>query len=349
MINGRPPLQVKASKFEDSHVEPMLALMQRAFSIVPEHSRPKDSPAFLSHMLSDANPSGQALMVLAQEDGRLVGSVSAIPMRFRRLDGRIVIGYQIGYFVVDSSVQRQGVGKQLINCLTEALGGSSEDFVYGYPNTRSIGLFDSLHFDRLQSVPTRIHLPTLAMIATAGSGRIRVGGFEAGWKPALPKEIAQTFNKPDRQTIIESQSVGFIRDAAYFQWRFLGPDAERRYSFARVQFKTEEHVLALAEHTFKGLRFAVLADVLPALTQERYKLIRQAAQAAGWSKKAGFLYLNTALGAQGGSGVLSDWSIDVPERFNPRPVKLILHPDTTAVSADELRQSLVMTADWMGF
>jgi predicted N-acetyltransferase YhbS len=339
-------LKVEAHRFEPEHAEPLQALMQRAFSIVPEDARPKDTPAFLTHMLGQANPAGSAMLSIASDDDRWVGSASGTAMRFRRSDGKIVTGYQVGYFVVDSSVQRQGMGKKLIQSLTEALRQLPDSFIYTYPNARSIAVFDRLQYQRLKSVSTRILLPHPSMFTGASRGQLNLGnGIKADLEFVDSQSLLQRL---ENIRVDDGKKAGFVRDVAYFKWRFLGPDADRRYHFVYVRANGSDTVLALARHGFHGIKFAVLVDALPELTAERYSLITRAAQAAGWKNQAPFVYLNTSIGS-GLAFQASTGGVDVPDRFNPRPVRLLMEPQTSTIKPEELSDSLIMTADWMGF
>lgn len=334
-------LSVEVSLFEDRHAEAQLELVRSAFSGVPEGARPKETVETLRHMHGEANPAGRAWLAFARRDGRGVGSVAAVPYRFRRRDGATLTGWQIGTFVVDASAQRQGVGRALLDALTARLETLPESFVYTYPNPRSIGVFDRHGYQRLASVPTRIHPPWPRPGPAAGWSVRRIEARE------VPAELAQ-LAAPD------PPPPGFVRDARYFAWRFCGPSAAGRYRFVACRGPSgrEGLVVALASHHFVGLRFGVLADAFPDVLDRHYGIALRAAGAEARRAGAWLLYVNSnvrRLGAGRARPARVPWSVPIPDSRNPRPVVLLYHPRGAAVGAEELAGSLAMTADWGGF
>jgi len=105
------------------------------------------------------NPAGRAWIAVAREDDRAVGSAAALPARFARKDGRILIGWQVGTFVVDAAQQRKGIGTALLAALSGALKDRPDSFLYSYPNRRSIPVFERHGYSRKGRTPTRIFLP----------------------------------------------------------------------------------------------------------------------------------------------------------------------------------------------
>lgn len=334
------------SKLADAHVE----LVQRAFAIMPAGARPKDSPAYVRHMHSAANPAGQAWISVAREDERWIGSTSAIPARFRTRAGRIVTGYQIGYFAVDSAAQRRGLGTRLLDTMTQAFADRDDVFVYGYPNLRSQPVLERYGYRTVASIPTAIHPPRIRTLFARDVRHVELRGLglwdleypNAAETVALIRSIARSPH--------EQELPGFVRDAAYFTWRFCGPDADRRYRFVVCRSRASDRalVLALASHTFKGLRFAILADTFPNAASEPYALAVRAAQCAGRRDGALFVYTNTNIDSIASTNG-TPWSIQVPRSKDPRPVEWMVYPKTTAVELTEIGESLAMTADWMGF
>jgi predicted N-acetyltransferase YhbS len=332
-------LNVEVTPFEDRHAEDQLELVRSAFSIVPEAARPKESVDSLRHIHGEANPAGRAWMAFARREGRAVGSVAAVPYRFRRLDAATVTGWQIGTFAVDASVQRQGLGRALLDALTATLERLPESFVYTYPNRRSIAVFDRHGYQRLGSIPTRIHPPWPGPASGWTARRIEAR--------EVPAELAQ-LAPPD------PPPPGFVRDAAYFRWRFCGPGAEERYRFVACRGASgrEGLVVALASHRFLGLRFGVLADACPDVLDRHYGVALRAAGAEARRAGAWLLYVNSnvrRLGAGRARPARVPWSLPVPGARNPRPIELLYHPRGARVGAEELAGSLAMTADWGGF
>lgn len=348
-------LNVEVLPFEPRHAEQHIELAQRAFAVFGEAARPKDSVEFVEHLHGDANPAGRALVASAMLDGRCAGSVSAIPARFQMHDGSQVTGWQIGFFVVDASIQRQGVGTKLLEAITAALKDRVRGFIYAYPNRRSIPVLDRYGYERLASIPTFIHLPSAhalfgpAHVHDAGAG---VWDLESPRAADLAMELAPIVAGA-AGAAGGAWSAGFVRDEAYFRWRFLGPDADTRYRFVVCREREGQgaFVIALARHVFIGLRFAILVDACPDVLASRLGIAVKAAQAMGKLDGARLVYVNTnALqGSRNEKPAGVPWRVRIPASRNPRPVELMMYPGTSTVIAEELKQSLVMTADWMGF
>ncbi|MAE95665.1 MAG: hypothetical protein CL910_13490 [Deltaproteobacteria bacterium] len=309
-------LNLRVELFGADHAEALADLAGRAYAAFGSEARPRDTPAFVAHMQGDENPAGRAWVAVAEQGGVCVGNVSAIPSRFRTRDGRTVTGYQIGYFTIDGSQQRKGIGARLLEELRAVLRAQADSFVYGYPNRRSFAVLDRLGFQQVCEVRTWIHAPAPFRSPTPGT--------------IAPEAAAASLaDLPGG----EGGPLGFVRDAAYFRWRFCGPDAGERYHFVR----DGDLLLALAHHRFKGLGFTILVDAFPDRLAGAYPEVLKAARAAS----GGPLYVTTNM--KGPMG------IRVPRSLDPRPVPLLVDPVDSAIDLVELAGVPLMTADWMGF
>lgn len=366
-------LNIEVTPFDAAHAPAAVELAARAFTVVAADARPKDSAAFLGHIHGDANPAGRAWIAIARRAGRAVASVAAVPARFRTRAGRAIVGYQIGTFVVDPSMQRQGLGSQSLAELTRVLKALPDTFIYAYPNPRSQAVLDRLGYLRVAEIPTLIHPPGWRSLFAPGTTSLR---DRAGREWDLTFLRAGDAEKAVRAVgELEREPAGFVRDRRYFLWRFFGPDSAQRYEFVVCTARGEKRafVLALARHGFKGLRFTILVDAFPnifaaepALVADEPELLAdepallahkpalfagdpalavRAAQVTGRRAGAWFVYLNTSARATPGT----PWSVRLPRARNPRPVQLMIYPENSAISADELGASLAMTADWNGF
>jgi predicted N-acetyltransferase YhbS len=298
----------------------------RAFADAPAHARPKDRPEFVAHTHGAANPAGRAWVTLAEDDGRFVGHVSAIPFRFCRRDGSTITGRQIGCYVVDGSQQGKGVGHAMLQDLQRALSGPDVGgFVYTYPNPRSIGRFLKLGGREVARASTRIVLP--ARLTSHGP-------------PVDFVDPATALAVLDDMSDGPPKTGAFVRDKSYFRWRFLAEPAASRYRFAAARSGTDDFLLALAEHTALGRRFTILVDGYPDLAGDRLGEAVYIARAAGGGRA---VYLTTSPRWDRGP-----FSIGVPRRFDPRPVVGILMPGREDMVA-ELAAAPIRTGDWMGF
>ncbi|MFM7281698.1 MAG: GNAT family N-acetyltransferase [Planctomycetia bacterium] len=314
--------------FRPSDAELYVRLAADAFSIVPSWQRPKDSIEFVAHMHSSANPAGLAIVAIAEQEGREVGHFSAIPARLRTHSGALAIGWQLSCFAIARDLQRQGVGTGLVGSLLDEVAKTPRDFVYVYPNPRSLGVFLRHGGRYLDDAPAWILFPRPFASRE---------GIELIDAAAALRAIEQI---PE----VETAPGNFLKDRAFFHWRFLGPDADRRTRFARVRRAGTEFVLVLASHRASGIDFTVLVDVYPDILRTHYGLVLAAARAAGGGRP---VYLTTNLGGRVDARG-APWRVRVPQRFDPRPVGTMIMP-RTELADGELARSQVITGDWMSF
>jgi predicted N-acetyltransferase YhbS len=314
--------------------ELFVELAARAFAHVPEHARPKERPEFVAHTHGAQNPAGSGLVTLAEEDGRVLGHVGAIPFRFLRRDGTQTTGWQIGCYVVDGTQQRKGIGQAILSDLQ--LGVAREPrggFLFGYPNRRSLGPLLKLGGREVARARTLLLRPRETRRVRDAQGRDwvvkEVDAEEAG--TALGH---QRFGEPARGA--------FVRDAAFFRWRYLAPAAAPRYRFAlsAPEGGGDSLLLVFTRHHLGRLLFTVFVDAVPDLTSERLALALKATRIAGGGRP---VYVTTNLRWTGSPRALA-----LPERFDPRPVVDVLMPGCDEI-APELAEAPILTGDWMGF
>lgn len=314
--------------------ELFVELAARAFAHVPEHARPKERPEFVAHTHGPENPGGRGLVTLAHEGERLIGHVGAIPFRFLRLDGSLATGWQIGCYVVDGSRQRKGIGQAILADLSAAVARDPRGgFLFGYPNRRSLGPLLKLGGREVARAATLLVAPSLARGVRDASGR--------RWAVrACDADDART--ALGRIELPPARRGAFVRDAAYFAWRFLAPAAAVRYRFALAapEGGGQSLVLALSEHRVNGVRFTILVDVLPEPGADGMGLAVALARAAGGGRP---VYLTSNQRWKRGPLAFA-----LPERFDPRPVVNVLMPGGDEFAA-ELARAPIQTADWMGF
>jgi RimJ/RimL family protein N-acetyltransferase len=338
-------LNIDVTPFGPEHAALAVELAARAFTVVAADARPRDSAVFLGHIHGASNPSGRAWIAIAREEGRAVASVAAVPARFRTRAGKIVIGFQIGTFVVDPALQRQGLGTRILAELTRVLKELPDTFIYAYPNPRSQAVLDRSGYRRVAEIPTVIYLPRWRSLSAKRTRQLEDAG-RATWDLAFPRgsEMEAALRAIGD---LEVQPAGFIRDRSYFTWRFLGPECAERYDFVVCSARSTQRafVLALARHQFKSLRFTILVDAFPNVFSTHHALAIRAAEVAARRSGAWFVYLNTSATSQVGT----PWSVRLPADRNPRPVQLMLYPENSAIAPADLAESLAMTADWNGF
>jgi GNAT superfamily N-acetyltransferase len=342
-------VKIEISVFDPSYAPAMARVAQRAFAEIPEQAQPSLTADFVAHILGVSNPAGSSRVALAYEEGEVLGSVAAIPTRFRRQDGRVVTGNQVGFFFVDHRAQGRGFGAALLAELTATIRDDADSFIYTFPNPRSIGLFDNYGYERVASIPTYVYPTTpRAILARMTAKKVlrerggRVWEFESLDAGAAERSAHEFPAEPARD-------VGLIRDGAYFAWRYCGTDADKRYRFVlcRAEEEHEWFLLVLAHHRFSGIRFAIVADVLSADLPYAYGRAVQAARLMGDSA---FVYANTNLKRIPGARASAlPIGVPIPCTANPRPVELLAFGRAGALPREELAAGAVMTADWMGF
>ncbi|MBK7642704.1 MAG: GNAT family N-acetyltransferase [Planctomycetes bacterium] len=327
-------MNITTRRYLPSDAQLFVELAARAFAHVPEHARPKDRPEFIAHTHGPANPAGHGFVVLAEEQGRVLGHVGGIPFRFVRRDGSLTTGWQIGCYVVDGTLQRKGIGKAILGELQATVAREEPSgFSYGYPNRRSLGPFLRLGGRIVARARTLLVPPTLSKRLRDEQGRV--------W-------TVRSVDAEDAATALGHMRLpapgrpGFVRDAAYFRWRYLAPVAAPRYRFALAapEGGGDLLLLALSEHRVRGVRFTILVDGLPELSGDRLGLALGAARIAGGG---GPVYLTTNARWKRGP-----FAFALPERFDPRPVVDVLMSASDELSPD-LHDAPMQTGDWMGF
>ena len=342
--------------FRAEHAKVIVDLGHRAFSAVPGYARPKDTAAHLGRLLGPENPGGPTWLVMAREGDRCVGNVAATPFRFRTNAGRLLTGFQLGSIVVDPSAQRQGVASRLIAKITAQLANKPDSFTYIYPNTRSMPVLLRQGYETVASIPTYVHLPTLASLGIFGQAEAKFAvrdGCGDSWDveivtPSIFSQAMESFPEDERT------AGGFVRDAAYCRWRYCGPDTESRYRFAVLRPKAGNGtaVVVLTSHEFSGIRFTIIVDLFSATTGRHYDLAVKVARICGSLTSTRLVYSSSnipmlARRTRKLRGI--SWLVRVPDFTNPRPIKLLLHPASSSVGRDDLANSVAMTGDWMGF
>lgn len=323
-LTTRPYAAADASEY--------VRLAADAFSAARSDARPKESADFVAHIHSAANPAGRSFATLAQHEGRVVGHLSAIPYRFVRRDGQPLLCWQLGLFAVAAEHQRGGIGARLLrHQIAELQRDRPEDCAYGYPNPRSLGLLLGWGLEPAVEVPAYV-VPPRALRGTLRDGDLELDLLDAAGASRALEGVR-----------FEAGARGrFVRDAAYFRWRFLGADADRRYRFLALARRGggDRALVALAEHRAFGLRFTVLVDGAPDLTGGRLGFALRAVRRALPRRP---IYLTTNASLREGPPALR-----VPRRLDPRPVLPFALPGSERFRA-ELGQASYLTGDWMSF
>ena len=234
----------------------------------------------------------------------------------------------------------------MTRAIVEAAAAREQAFVYAYPNQRSIGIARRLGFERVSTVPTYL-FPGIRLSGDIG-GELR-GPHGARWSVTRvgdPLEVRELI--PEESP---GETFGFVRDRAYFEWRFGGA-AAARYTLVlcRAADPRDSFVIACAEHRMAGFPFTVLVDGYPGAFLRHFGTAVRAASVAAGRRGARVVYVTTNLGAiDTGPRDRFPLGIPVPARLHPRPINLLLYPGEKRLSPGELGAAFAMTGDWLGF
>ena len=88
-------MKIDVVPFDRSLAPGIAALAQRAFADVSGDAQPVLSAQLAANFLGPSNAAGVSNVALACEGNDIVGSLAAVPARFLRGDGQVVIGYQL--------------------------------------------------------------------------------------------------------------------------------------------------------------------------------------------------------------------------------------------------------------
>ncbi len=220
----------------------------------------------------DRNPGGEGIVSLAVDGGEVVG-VAAMSFFSTRLDGvdtRLAIPVNVA---TDARYRGQGVFSTLEEQNEAAAAESGSPLTVTFPNAKSYPIF----IRRLGW----IDLPRLRLWARPlrASGVVRYalgrpgehGGMHAASAEALSthglevRPVDRFGDDMDALGLRAAEGYGshFIRDAAYFNWRYL--DSPRDYRCFGAYRSEELAGVAVVGHTFKhGVSAGFLADLVAA-------------------------------------------------------------------------------------
>ena len=341
-------LDFEVLPFEAEHAKVFLELAGQAYVDLPSHAQTQDTVPYVEHIYGASNPAGHSMVALARSGDQIVGSLAALPYRFGLDDGSLAVGYQIGAFVVSHQFQRRGIGKRLLEELTSELTTKDDRFIFTFPNDRSIPLFFRLGYVHVRFVPTYAILPSLRSSIRRDRERVRDPQTGA-WK--FTTITLDEFKASSSSGGSPDDSLGLIRDAEYFRWRFCGPDSAQPYRFvlARSEEGNSEFVVILKTHSFNGIRFIVLVDISAPSVFSIYPAAVRIARAVGRTMGIWFVYVNSNILQLRSKLGKAPLSVSVPTKLNPRPIELLMYPHGNEAVGRTLDGSVVLTADWLSF
>lgn len=220
----------------------------------------------------DRNPAGEGIVSLAVDEGEVVG-VAAMSFFKTRLDGvetRLAIPVNVA---TDARYRGQGVFSTLQQRNEEAAAASGSPLTVTFPNAKSYPIFVrrlgwiDLPRLRLWARPLRAAGVVRYVLGRAGErGGLRAPDHTARVAHGLELRPLERFG--GEMDVLGSRAAAaygshFVRDADYFNWRYL--DSPRDYRCLGAYRGEELAGVAVVGHTFKhGVSAGFLADLVVA-------------------------------------------------------------------------------------
>ena len=234
----------------------------------------------------DRNPAGEGIVSLAVDNGEVVG-VAAMSFFRTRLDGevtRLAIPVNVA---TDSRYRGQGVFSTLEQENERAAADAGSPLTVTFPNGASHPIFISrlgwldLPRLRLWARPLRVGGVARYVLGRAGQHET-LGAPDASASTRRDVEVRPVGRfGPDFDSLGARAGAAygnhFVRDAEYFNWRYL--DSPREYRAFASYRNGELTGAAIAGHTFKhGVSAGFLADlvVVPEDTSSTRALLARA-------------------------------------------------------------------------
>ena len=220
----------------------------------------------------DRNPAGEGIVSLAVDGGEVVG-VAAMSFFRTRLNGvetRLAIPVNVA---TDARYRGQGVFSRLERENEEAAAAAGSPLTVTFPNAKSYPIFVGrlgwidLPRLRLWARPLRAAGVVRYLLGRAGEhGGLRAPSTDAWTLHGLEVRALERFG-PDLDALgrqaAASHGSHFVRDAEYFNWRYL--DSPRDYRCFGAYRDGELAGVAIVGHTFKhGVSAGFLADLVAA-------------------------------------------------------------------------------------
>ncbi len=297
--------------------------------------------------LYENNPAGESLLAVARDGTKWAGALSAIPFRVRMNDSEIITAYQLSDAVVSPAYRRRSVLTRLVERLTRELDALPRTVIFTFPNRRSRTAFIRNGFRRVRALPTRFYIPSPAGLA-----------FRLD-----PKEKTyRKFNRP----VARCREVGhdeaaeltagrdtllprLVRDRGYLGWRYFQTAGENRFRLLAIESlpSGESLIAAVTCHRYGRGKYTIFLELLPQTEEDNPRWLSGLLLTLGHQGGCGLLYANERIGSRPLSPA---WGAPLPERFNPRPVELLIRPRK---GNEELEKKFLdvkfTTADWLGF
>jgi len=281
-----------------------------------------------------------SVIVVAEAEGGLCGYFHALRFRMR-FRGQPAMGAMVQDVGTLSAYRRQGVFRAMGGFALECLRAEGVDFIYTFPNARSLPSFVRDHrYAVVARVP--VYLAPLDL-GTLLASRLRLGA-PGRWlarllkplvraltlgAPALERaeEVVRLDSLDDRfeplvQDFARGRSVRLERNLRYLRWRFLDkPTGDYTVWALARDGRLSAYVVTRPAALF-DTRCTLLMD-LGCLAGEEAALRRLIGTRLEADEREGAV-LGVAMGLHPQLRELGELGfVRVPERFNPRPFNLL--------------------------
>ena len=174
-----------------------------------------------------ANPFGRSYMIVAEEDGRIVGLRSFMRWRFEAGSSGALRGVR----AVDTATHPDYQGRGIFSKLTrEALGtlATQADFIFNTPNQNSLPGYLKLGWKSVGKIPISIR-PRRPVRVLAGYRKARFGALASRPQPHVEAEPAREAlgdqglpSLLGEAALRSDDRIATRRDLDYLRWRYAG-------------------------------------------------------------------------------------------------------------------------------
>lgn len=220
--------------FREGDEEGILAL-DRA---VEEHPWNRRDLANWRWKYRGGNPAGEAIMYVAEHEGRIVAHFAGLPMRYV-VGGEPVLGSHSLAMMVLPQWQNRGLIKFVADKVLADISSSGWAFTYGYPNqnahalhTRLLG-YEDVGMQRLWQRSLDGHEMDLSIMSASATSGLDFRALSV-FGPEADALFARVLLAKDGLT----RGAMVVRDAAFLNWRYMArPDV---HYLAHGVFRGEE-------------------------------------------------------------------------------------------------------------
>lgn len=311
--------KISIINFNEEQAQDIVDITADSFKNVDVQHRPlKIDTKKIIRTFSAINPGGISIIAYVVIDGKRQACCAAIPFRIMN-NGIELIGYQIGSFFVGSKYHGIGLGTKLLKELSKYF--DSTNFIFSYPNSRSINIFNKNGYEVTENVPTYIYITAISKILSFNSICTDIV------KNISYEEVINTYVWPE-------ECEGLIKDKSDFIWKYFEEDG--KYKFYSVNVKSTKALVVIVEHHFMGIKFNIIKDIYCNENDKYEDIIKNLAR--NFSILS-IIYINSS---RIKNNELS--FIRIPNSINPRPIRLVNRGlNKTTIKFDTI------TSDWMGF